>query len=76
MGNRRYARKHRLGHPRVAYDFGAEKLDEVLAWCLDLGIPASARSIRRLVSLWHPRLAQALDDPNPRFERADQSLDL
>jgi short-chain Z-isoprenyl diphosphate synthase len=42
-GNRRYACKHRL-HPRVAYDLGAEKLDEVLAWCSDLAIPA--------VTLW------------------------
>ena len=43
-GNRRYARKHHLAHSRIAYDLGAEKLDEVLAWCLDLGIPA--------VTLW------------------------
>ena len=43
-GNRRYARKHRLNHPRAAYDLGAEKLDDVLAWCVDLGIPA--------VTLW------------------------
>ena len=43
-GNRRYARKHRLNHPRTAYDLGAEKLDDVLAWCVDLGIPA--------VTLW------------------------
>jgi short-chain Z-isoprenyl diphosphate synthase len=43
-GNRRYARKHRLTHPRAAYNLGAEKLDDVLAWCLDLGIPA--------VTLW------------------------
>ena len=43
-GNRRYARKHRLTDPRAAYDLGAEKLDDVLAWCVDLGIPA--------VTLW------------------------
>jgi short-chain Z-isoprenyl diphosphate synthase len=43
-GNRRYARKHRLAHPRVAYDLGAEKLNDVLAWCFELGIPA--------VTLW------------------------
>jgi short-chain Z-isoprenyl diphosphate synthase len=43
-GNRRYARKHRLTHPRAAYDLGAEKLDDVLAWCVELGIPA--------VTLW------------------------
>ena len=43
-GNRRYARKHGLADPRVAYDLGADKLDDVLAWCSDLGIPA--------VTLW------------------------
>ena len=43
-GNRRYARKHGLADPRVAYDLGAEKLDEALAWCSDLAIPA--------VTLW------------------------
>ena len=43
-GNRRYARKHGLADPGVAYDLGAEKLDDVLAWCSDLGIPA--------VTLW------------------------
>jgi short-chain Z-isoprenyl diphosphate synthase len=32
--NRRYARKHGLADPRAAYDLGAEKLDDVLGWCL------------------------------------------
>jgi short-chain Z-isoprenyl diphosphate synthase len=43
-GNRRYALKVGLTDPRVAYDLGAQKLDDVLAWCTDLGIPA--------VTLW------------------------
>ena len=43
-GNRRYAHKHGLADPGVAYDLGADKLDDVLAWCSDLGIPA--------VTLW------------------------
>jgi len=43
-GNRRYARKQGFADPRLAYDLGAEKLDDVLAWCFDLGIPA--------VTLW------------------------
>lgn len=43
-GNRRYARKHGLSNARAAYDLGAEKLDDVLAWCSDLAIPA--------VTLW------------------------
>jgi len=43
-GNRRYAREHGLADTRAAYDLGAQKLDDVLAWCSDLGIPA--------VTLW------------------------
>jgi short-chain Z-isoprenyl diphosphate synthase len=43
-GNRRHARKRGLADPRAAYDLGAEKLDDVLAWCSDLAIPA--------VTLW------------------------
>ena len=43
-GNRRYAREHRLADPGLAYGLGAEKLDEVLAWCAELGIPT--------LSLW------------------------
>jgi short-chain Z-isoprenyl diphosphate synthase len=43
-GNRRYARKHGLVDPRAAYDLGAKKLDDVLAWCSELEIPA--------VTLW------------------------
>jgi short-chain Z-isoprenyl diphosphate synthase len=43
-GNRRYARKHRLADPCEAYSVGAEKLDDVLAWCAELQI--------RAVTLW------------------------
>lgn len=43
-GNRRYARRHGLVDARAAYDLGAKKLDEVLAWCSELQIPA--------VTLW------------------------
>ena len=39
-GNRRHARKHGLTDPREIYDRGAEKLDDVLAWCRELGIGA------------------------------------
>ncbi len=42
-GNRRWARAQGR-EPIEAYRVGAEKLDEVLAWCADLGIPA--------VTLW------------------------
>ena len=43
-GNRRWAREQGMRSPIEAYRLGAEKLDEVLAWCADLGIPA--------VTLW------------------------
>jgi short-chain Z-isoprenyl diphosphate synthase len=43
-GNRRYARKQGFPDPGRAYRMGAQKLDEVLLWCNELGIPA--------VTLW------------------------
>jgi len=43
-GNRRYARERGLADPQEAYRLGARKLDEVLDWCGELGIPA--------VTLW------------------------
>jgi short-chain Z-isoprenyl diphosphate synthase len=43
-GNRRYARKQGFHDPGRAYQMGAQKLDEVLLWCNELGIPA--------VTLW------------------------
>ncbi len=43
-GNRRWARAQGLADPIEAYRIGAAKLDEVLGWCADLGIPA--------VTLW------------------------
>jgi len=43
-GNRRYARKQGFPDPGRAYVMGAQKLDEVLQWCDELGIPA--------VTLW------------------------
>ena len=43
-GNRRYARERGLAHPNEVYALGAKKLDDVLDWCGELGIPA--------VTLW------------------------
>jgi short-chain Z-isoprenyl diphosphate synthase len=43
-GNRRYAREHGFPDPSQAYEMGAQKLDDILMWCSDLGIPA--------VTLW------------------------
>jgi short-chain Z-isoprenyl diphosphate synthase len=43
-GNRRYGQQHNLTDPRQIYGAGAEKLDELLDWCVELAIPA--------VTLW------------------------
>jgi short-chain Z-isoprenyl diphosphate synthase len=58
-GNRRYARKHGLADPRVAYDLGAEKLDDVLAWCSDLAIPAVTLWVCSIDNLKRPRVEVA-----------------
>jgi short-chain Z-isoprenyl diphosphate synthase len=54
-GNRRHARKHGLADPRAAYDLGAEKLDDVLAWCSDLAIPAVTLWVCSIDNLRRPR---------------------
>jgi short-chain Z-isoprenyl diphosphate synthase len=43
-GHRRYGRERGLSDPRAVYALGAQKLDDVLDWCGELGIPA--------VTLW------------------------
>ena len=43
-GNRRHARRRGLGDPREIYQIGANKLDDALDWCAELGIGA--------VTLW------------------------
>src|SRR5271170_1477554 len=43
-GNRRHGRALGITEPRAVYGLGAEKLDEVLEWCVELGIPT--------VTLW------------------------
>ena len=43
-GNRRFARTNRISDPRTIYATGAQKLDEVLDWCHELGVSA--------VTLW------------------------
>jgi short-chain Z-isoprenyl diphosphate synthase len=37
-GNRRWAREHGHANPSVGHRYGAEHLEDVLAWCADLGI--------------------------------------
>jgi short-chain Z-isoprenyl diphosphate synthase len=43
-GNRRYARDQGLADPVEAYQMGAQKLDDILIWCREVGIP--------MVTLW------------------------
>jgi short-chain Z-isoprenyl diphosphate synthase len=43
-GNRRHGRSLGITEPRELYDLGANKLDEVLEWCIELSIPT--------VTLW------------------------
>src|SRR5579859_7111699 len=43
-GNRRHGERRGLTDPATIYAIGAGKLDEVLEWCAELGIPA--------VTLW------------------------
>lgn len=43
-GNRRFGRRRRIQDPHQLYALGAGKLDEVLDWCVELGISA--------VTLW------------------------
>ena len=43
-GNRRHGRSLGITKPRELYDLGAKKLDDVLEWCAEFGIPT--------VTLW------------------------
>jgi short-chain Z-isoprenyl diphosphate synthase len=55
-GNRRWARAQGLRDPILAYRAGAAKLDEVLAWCAELDIPA--------VTLWVFSMENLTRDPD------------
>jgi len=39
-GNRRHGRSVGITEPKEVYGLGAQKLDDVLEWCAELGIPA------------------------------------
>ena len=39
-GNRRYGKLNNLSEPKAIYTAGADRLDDLLGWCVDLGIPA------------------------------------
>ena len=55
-----YARKHGLADPRAAYDLGADKLDDVLAWCSDLAIPAVTLWVCSIDNLKRPQTEVAV----------------
>jgi short-chain Z-isoprenyl diphosphate synthase len=39
-GNRRFGRQNNLSHPNDIYMAGANKLDDLLDWCMELAVPA------------------------------------
>jgi len=43
-GNRRHGVRNGVRDPKTIYTLGAQKLDDVLDWCADIGVPA--------VTLW------------------------
>ncbi len=75
-GNRRWARAQGVRDPVETYRAGAAKLDEVLAWCADLGIPAitlwafstenlarAPEEVQGLLSVIEAKLNAVADDP-------------
>lgn len=68
-GNRRWARERGLKDLLEAYRIGADKLDEVLAWCVDLGIP--------MVTLWvfsTDNLSRSPEEVNGLLSVVEQKL--
>ena len=81
-GNRRYAKERGLRDPLLAYQQGARKLDDVLLWCGDLGIPMvtlwvfSTENLARpveevngLLSVIEKKLAEIAEDPRVHKSR-------
>ncbi|MBF8267527.1 MAG: Isoprenyl transferase [Dehalococcoidia bacterium] len=63
-GNRRFARLHGLESPQVGHQMGAEKLDELLAWCDELAIP--------VVTVW----ALSMDNLSRRPEELGELIEV
>lgn len=81
-GNRRWARAQGHRDPVEGYRVGAEKLDEVLAWCDELGIPAvtlwacstenlarAPEEVRGLLAVVEAKLDAIATDPDIRRRR-------
>lgn len=80
-GNRRWARQAGYADPTVGHRFGAEHVDELLAWCADIGVRhvtvyvASADNLRKrdaaevghLMRMVEEVVAQRLADPAHRW---------
>ena len=75
-GNRRHARRRGVGDPREIYRIGANKLDEALDWCAELGIGAvtlwvfSTENLKRspadvsgILAAIETKIAALADDP-------------
>jgi len=54
-GNRRYSRNNRVVDPHEVYMVGADKLDELLEWCIALKIPAITLWVLSTENLKRPR---------------------
>lgn len=81
-GNRRYARLHNLKNAREIYGAGADKLDDLIDWCIELKIPAvtlwvfSTDNLQRLpdevsgiLAAVEAKLKLLADDPQIHSER-------
>jgi short-chain Z-isoprenyl diphosphate synthase len=75
-GNRRFGRRRRIVDPHELYALGAEKLDDVLDWCIALKIPTvtlwvcSTRNLERpakevsgILAAIQEKLSALADDP-------------
>jgi short-chain Z-isoprenyl diphosphate synthase len=81
-GNRRYGRERGLYDPGRVYHIGAQKLDEVLDWCADLGVPAvtlwvfstanldrDADEVSWILGAVETKMRLLADDPQIHFRR-------
>ena len=81
-GNRRFARRHNLTNPHEIYTAGAQKLDDLLDWCVDLGLGAltlwvlstdnldrRAEEISGILSALEYKLKLLTDDPQIHRQR-------
>jgi len=53
-GNRRYGERHGFYDPQQIYGLGARKLDDVLNWCAELGVPAVTLWVFSTDNLYRP----------------------